>query len=112
MGIEDIQDVVTNKAELDRLSAAGMVFEDGGLEVLADEAGSGTRYAESGAGIVVGAGVSLRVAERLNATKGNEEVKKASGGSVDGEVGDAVAPGSELDTGLLTPQVGFDAEID
>ena len=89
----------------------GWYSRTAGLEVLADEAGGGAGDAEDGAGIVVRAGVGLGVAKGLHAAEGGEEVKKANIGAIEGEVGDAVAPGAKFETRLLTQQVRFNAEI-
>ena len=110
--VDDVAHIVAEEAKLDGLGGAGVVFEDGGLEVLADEAGGGAGDVEDGAGIVVGAGVGLGVAKGLHAPEGGEEVEEAGGGAIEGEVGDAVAPGAEFEAGLVAEQMGFDAEID
>ena len=90
-----------------------MVFEDGGLEVLANPAIRQVRGGvQDGLGMIVLAGVGLGVAKRGDAAEAVEEVGKADVDAFDGDVRDLVAPGAEQVPGVGVGEVQLDALVD
>ena len=110
-GVDAVADGVAEKPQLHWLLSVRPVLKHGGLEVLPDDAGLGALDGKHGARRVIETGVGLGESERVEAAKLNEEVQESRGRAVDGQVGHAVAPGTEGQAGLVTDQVGLDAEI-
>ena len=94
-----------------RLGIAGSVFEHCGLKVLPDESRIGVFDAERGFRVLVVTSVALWVTKRVQAAKRFEEVQESGVGTVDGNVGYAVSPGTDLHAGLFTQQVGLHAQV-